>query len=192
MSPTPFTGAFDDPCVGAAYQARLDALAATGRSMHAEADLVGRFAPRSVLDAGCGTGRVAIELHRRGIEVVGVDLSESMLAEAREREPELTLIHDDLATFALDRTFDLVLTAGNVPIFCAPDDRVALVANCARHVVSGGHLIAGFTLDSGYTLAEFDAAATAAGLILSERSATWEGADFVPESSYAVSILTRA
>lgn len=49
-------------------------MAATGADVHGEATFVRAYAPASVLDAGCGTGRVAIELARHGIEVVGVDV----------------------------------------------------------------------------------------------------------------------
>ncbi len=38
-----------------------------------------------ILDVGCGTGRHSIELTRRGYSVTGIDLSESMLAFAREK-----------------------------------------------------------------------------------------------------------
>jgi len=38
-----------------------------------------------ILDVGCGTGRHAIELAKRGYSVVGIDLSESMLAHARKK-----------------------------------------------------------------------------------------------------------
>jgi magnesium-protoporphyrin O-methyltransferase len=47
------------------------------------ADLAGR----RVLDAGCGTGALAVQLAERGAEVVAVDLSESLLAVAEERCP---------------------------------------------------------------------------------------------------------
>ena len=61
---------------GSEYDRRFEDLAAAGMDMHGEADLVASYAPESVLDAGCGTGRVAIELSRRGHAVVGVDLDE--------------------------------------------------------------------------------------------------------------------
>ena len=72
---------------GDEYQARFDALAASGVDVHGEVAFVPRSipSPASVLDAGCGTGRVAIELARRGIAVVGVDVDASMLATARAR-----------------------------------------------------------------------------------------------------------
>ncbi len=57
---------------GDEYQRRFDRLAACGSDVHGEAALVRAYDPATVLDAGCGTGRVAIELARHGVEVVGV------------------------------------------------------------------------------------------------------------------------
>ena len=74
------------------YQRRFDALAASGAAVHGEADFVARTAVPGarVLDAGCGTGRVAIELSHRAFDVAGVDLDPSMLAVARRAAPDLT------------------------------------------------------------------------------------------------------
>jgi len=71
------------------------------------------FAPRSVLDFGCGVGRMLLPLAERCQRAVGVDVSESMLAEAREhcRRRGLSNVHlvrsdgDDLSSLG---TFDLV------------------------------------------------------------------------------------
>jgi len=175
---------------GEGYQARFDRLAAAGHDVHGEADLVVGLGPRRVLDAGCGTGRVAIELAARGIEVVGVDVDESMLATARRRAPDLTWVTADLSTLALDEVFDVVLLAGNVPLFTPPGTQPALVARCAAHVAPDGLLVAGFSLDRGYDLAAWDAAAEAAGLVLAERFATWDGAPY-DGGDYAVSIHRR-
>src|SRR5271165_1121821 len=79
------------------YQARFDRLASSGVDVHGEADLVCSLGPRSVLDAGCGTGRVAIELAKRRLEVVGVDADPSMLATARSRGPGIDFVEADLA-----------------------------------------------------------------------------------------------
>ena len=76
--------------------------------------------PRSVLDAGCGTGRVAIELARHGVDVVGVDVDSSMIAEARRRAPDQAWLVDDLVELSLGREFDVVVLAGNVPLFARP------------------------------------------------------------------------
>lgn len=172
------------------YQARFDRLAATGADVHGEATFVRAYEPESVLDAGCGTGRVAIELARHGIGVVGVDVDASMLATARGQAPELEWIESDLAALNLGRAFDVVVMAGNVPLFTAAGTEAALVAGVARHVAPGGVLIAGFSRDRGYDVATYDADAAAVGLELGERFATWGRQPF-GGGDYAVSVHRR-
>ena len=175
---------------GDAYQRRFDELAAQGVDVHGEATFVLRLAPATVLDAGCGTGRVAVALARHGVEVVGVDVDASMLATARAQAPDIDWIEHDLTTLDLGRTFDVVLLAGNVPLFTPPGTQAALVAHCARHVTPGGALVAGFQLERGYDLGTFDADCVAAGLKLGDRYATWESAPF-DGGDYAVSVVRR-
>jgi SAM-dependent methyltransferase len=179
----PRDGAWD----GDEYQRRFDALAASGTDVHGEATFVRAYEPASVLDAGCGTGRVAIELARHGIDVVGVDVDASMLATAADRAPALTWVTADLVGLDLGRTFDVVVMAGNVPLFTPPGTEAALVASVARHVAAGGHLIAGFQLDRAYGLDRYDADCAAAGLRRQERFATWDRAEF-QNGGYAVSV----
>jgi SAM-dependent methyltransferase len=174
------------------YQRRFDELAAAGTDVHGEAAFVMRFAPATVLDAGCGTGRVGIELARRGCEVVGVDVDESMLATARDRAPEIEWIAHDLTTVDLGRVFDVVVLAGNVPLFTPPGTQPALVAGCARHLTPDGVMITGFQTNRGYTLDAFDADCAAAGLQLAARYATWDGEPFDARGDYAVSVLRAA
>ncbi|HJR24259.1 MAG TPA: class I SAM-dependent methyltransferase [Acidimicrobiales bacterium] len=173
------------------YQARFDRLAAAGTDVHGEATFVRSYEPSSVLDAGCGTGRVAIELDRHGIAVVGVDVDPSMLATARRLAPTIEWVQSDLTELDLGRTFDVVVMAGNVPLFTPPGTEAALVAGVARHVADGGLLVAGFSLDRGYTAATYDDHATAAGLTLVERFATWDRAPWSPGGDYAVSVHLR-
>ena len=176
---------------GDEYQKRFDALAAEGVDVHGEADFVMRFAPASVLDAGCGTGRVARELAHRGVAVVGVDADASMVATARRLSPELDWRVADLCNFDLGDTFDLVLMAGNVPLFTPPGTQRDLVAGCARHAEPGGLVVAGFSLDRGYGVAEYDGDCVAAELELVERWATWSGEPFAG-GDYAVSVHRAA
>ena len=61
------------------YDQRWEDLAAAGHNVHGEADLVEGLGPQSVLDAGCGTGRVAVELARRNLDVTGVDVDLSLI-----------------------------------------------------------------------------------------------------------------
>lgn len=75
--------------------------------------LEGSFAPTRTLDFGCGVGRLLLPFARLGGEVVGVDISPSMLAEARrncEREglDNVVLAPSDDALSAVQGDFDLV------------------------------------------------------------------------------------
>jgi SAM-dependent methyltransferase len=177
---------------GEDYQRRFDDLAATGVDVHGEAAFVLALTPSTVLDAGCGSGRVAVELARHGVAVTGVDVDASMLEAAARRAPELTWIACDLTELDLPERFDVVVAAGNVPLFTPPGTQAALVARCARHVGVGGRLVMGFQLGKGYELDELDAHATAAGLRLVERYATWDRDPFPEGGSYAVSVFAPA
>lgn len=173
---------------GDSYQRRFDELAATGADVHGEADFVMTLAPATVLDAGCGTGRVAIELARRGVGVVGVDHDASMLATARARGPDVSWVEAGLADMDLDQRFDVVVMAGNVLLFTPPGTEGPVIAGCARHLAPGGALVAGFQLGRSYSVADYDAHCAAAGLVLAERWATWDRRPFEPSGDYAVSV----
>ncbi|MCU1351884.1 MAG: Methyltransferase type 11 [Acidimicrobiales bacterium] len=177
----------DDDAVprGAAYDERFARLAREGVHVHGEADLTeavlaeqpeaGPNRSPSVLDAGCGTGRVAIELARRGLAVVGVDVDPAMLGSARANRPDLEWHEADLVSVDLGRTFDAVVMAGNVLIFVAPGSEGAVVARAAAHLAPGGLLLAGFQVRAdGYGPAALDADAADAGLTLVDRWSTWD------------------
>jgi SAM-dependent methyltransferase len=172
---------------GDEYQKRFDDLADAGVDVHGEVEFVAQWHPSSVLDAGCGTGRVARELARRGMEVVGVDLDPSMIRTAQRLSPELEWVVADLAGLDLHRRFDLVVLAGNVPLFTPPGTETALIAACARHVGDEGRLVAGFQLDRGFALDRYDDDCRRAGLVLEGRWATWSGEPWVAGARYAVS-----
>lgn len=196
---------------GPDYAARFAARAATGEDLHGEARrvdaLLGGGVGRrgDVLDAGCGTGRVAVHLAALGHRVTGVDLDASMLDEARAAAPELTWVHADLAAFdaprALGRRVDLVVAAGNLWPLLTPGTHAEVVARLAAALRPGGLLVAGFGLDADHVpftmppgvafpdLAGWDAACAAAGLPLVARTADWEGhVPFRPGGGYAVSV----
>jgi predicted TPR repeat methyltransferase len=166
-----------------------------------EVDFVLRYHPRSVLDAGCGTGLAAIELSQRGIDVVGVDINPEMLAKASAATPYtsrgsyLTWIQADLASVQLNRTFDVILMAGNVIIYLTRGTEEAVIRNMTRHLTPTGRLITGFqiSMDHSYiTLEEYDELARAAGLTLQERYSSWTRDPWRWDSPFAVSIHTLA
>ena len=174
------------------YEARFDRIAAKGGNPHGEVDLVMGLSPRTALDAGCGFGRIAIELDRRGVDVVGVDLDEDLLDRARRRAPDLDWRLGDLATFDAGRSFDLVIVAGNVIGFVAPEDRARAVSTCAAHVAPGGHLVLGNQLRADWPSADdLERWAVAAGLEPVSRFAGWDGSPFDVTGGYAVLVLRR-
>jgi SAM-dependent methyltransferase len=178
---------------GAHYDRRFEQLAASGRNMHGEADLVESLGVHSVLDAGCGTGRVAIELARRGLDVVGVDLDPTMLNAARAKAPAIAWIESDLAEVELDRTFEAVVMAGNVMIFVSPGTEGAVLENLARHLGPSGLVVAGFSLQpGGLDLGTYDRLAARAGLEPVARWSTWDRQPFAAPGDYAVSLHRRA
>lgn len=173
------------------YQARFDQLAASGTDVHGEATFVRAYEPRTVLDAGCGTGRVAIELARHGIDTVGVDIDASMLDTAARRGPDVEWVLGDLTTFDLGRTFDVVAMAGNVPLFTPLGTQAALVERVVAHVSGDGLLIAGFQNDWAgreYPVADYDEALAAAGHRVVERFSTWDRDPWTTASNYAVTV----
>ena len=186
---------------GAAYDARWERLAAAGESIHGEADLVDMLLQeqggRRALDAGCGTGRVAIELAARGYDVVGVDFDAPMLDAARAKAPDLTWVQADLATLGSaslphgHRAFDAIVLAGNVMIFVQPGTEADVLQHLHDLLTAGGLVIAGFQLRTGRIDAdEYDRMATDVGLEFVTRWATWERAPFAG-GDYAVSVHRR-
>jgi ubiquinone/menaquinone biosynthesis C-methylase UbiE len=97
--------------------------------------------PTRILDVGTGTGAGAISLAHRfpGAEIVGVDLSEAMLAQARRNTPgDLHVTYQRADASALpfaDGSFELVAHANMIPFF----DEVA------RVVARGGHALFAFS-----------------------------------------------
>ena len=175
------------------YHVRWQQMEQRGEASHGEADFIESLQPTSVLDAGCGMGRVAIELHRRGVDVEGADLDDDLLAFARADAPQMTWHLADLATASFGRLYELIAMPGNVMIFCRADDRANIVANLSNHLSNDGLMVAGFSLQTGggaLTLDEFDASCAAAGLTLVDRFATWDRAPF-EGGDYAVSVHQR-
>ena len=185
---------------GPAYAARFASLAARGTDVHGEATLCASLvAPGTrVLDAGCGTGRVAIRLAELGYDCVGVDNDESMLAEARRSPAAVQWVLSGLAEVELAGRFDLIVAAGNVIALVAAGTEADVIERLAGLLAPDGLLVAGFGLDAAHLplaeapfgLAEYDEWCVAAGLTLRDRFATWAGEPY-DGGGYAVSLNTR-
>lgn len=81
-----------------------------------------------ILDVGCGTGRHAVELARRGYQVTGVDISSGMLAEAKKGAQKagvkIDWIHVDATKFTSTKLFDaaICLCEGAFGLLGSDDD----------------------------------------------------------------------
>jgi SAM-dependent methyltransferase len=187
---------------GTPYAARFAALERKGVDVHGEAGFCATLLESGarVLDAGCGTGRVAIELERRGYRCVGVDVSEPMLEVARSTAPDQSWILSDLAALDLGQEFDLVVAAGNVIPLLAPGTEAEVIRRLSSHLKRGGVLVSGFGLDAAHLplddvpfgLSEYDEWCARSGLTLIARYATWDGDPFdAGHPAYAISVHTR-
>jgi SAM-dependent methyltransferase len=104
----------------------------------------------SVLELGCGSGRVLIPTAVAGVRITGLDLSESMLAlcrrklaaQPREVRDRVRLLHASMADFNLGETFALVTTPfRSFQHLISTDEQLACLRCVHRHLADGGRLI---------------------------------------------------
>ncbi|MCW8327625.1 class I SAM-dependent methyltransferase [Photobacterium sp. SDRW27] len=103
---------------------------------------------RRILDIGCGTGRHAIELTKRGYSNVrGVDLSESQIARAKEKASAEQLDIDfrvaDARNLPFEKEFDLIimLCEGGFPLMETDEMNFEILQNARDALAEGGKLI---------------------------------------------------
>ncbi len=121
----------------------------TDAHIAAEADFIeeslGLAKGAAILDLACGTGRHAIELTRRGYQVVGFDLSLAMLAraadEAQEREQKLNFVQGDMREMTFEETFDGVYIWNTSFGFFEEEKNAAVITNVHRALKAGGLLL---------------------------------------------------
>lgn len=94
-----------------------------------------------ILDLGCGTGRVALHLARRGRDVHGLDRDPGLLPTLKRRAAGLSVeaIEADAGAFALDTRFRLALAPMQlIQLFPGPDERLACLQCVADHLAPNG------------------------------------------------------
>ncbi|MDY5816751.1 MAG: class I SAM-dependent methyltransferase [Treponema sp.] len=109
-------------------------------------DIAGLGEGAKILDAGCGLGRISVELAALGLDVTGVDIIQSELDAARESaEAEgvpLTLINHDLRSFQAREQFDCAINLYTSFGYCATiEEDMKILKNIADSVKTGGNFI---------------------------------------------------
>ena len=100
-----------------------------------------------ILDIGCGTGRHSIELTKRGYRVTGIDLSDSMLAKAKEKAEadklDIVFLKQDARNLGFSSEFDLaiMLCEGGFPLMETDEMNFQILKSAANAVKDGGKFI---------------------------------------------------
>ena len=95
-----------------------------------------------ILDLGCGTGRVALDLASRGHDVTGLDsepdLVDTLRARARDRDLRIDAVAGDARSFELGRAFALAISPMQVvQLLGGPDGRARMLTAVRRHLEPG-------------------------------------------------------
>lgn len=184
------------------YDQRFRQLQEDGEDIAGEARFIDALLDRNstVLDAGCGSGRLTAELNLRGHHCIGIDKDQALLHTARELHgPGHDFLYGDLATLTpqwlqeggCPSRYDLIAAIGNVMVFLAPGSELQVLQNFASLLADGGRLVTGFATDRDYSVERFDADAAAAGFVVEHRFGTWQLEPFGAGSDWATTVLTR-
>lgn len=108
-----------------------------------------RTAPGTVLDAGCGAGRMSRYLADRGVRVQGIDLSAGMVEQARRHHADISFDVGSIAALPYDdHVFDGVMLWYSI-IHTPGSGQPAIFAEVRRVVRDGGHVLVGFQVGEG-------------------------------------------
>ncbi len=121
-------------------------------------ELLAPAAGESILDLGCGTGRHAAEIARRGVRVVGLDADPDMLTKARRDHPGISFVAGDATAFTLadlgvSAPFDACFSNAALH-WMTPQD--AVLRNVRAVLVQSGRFVA--EMGGAENIASLDAA----------------------------------
>ncbi len=103
----------------------------------------------SILELGCGTGRILIPAASSGCPIVGLDFSPYMLARCRQKlqsqsqevQERARLVQGNMTDFDLNESFSLVIIPfRTLHLLASVDDQMACLQSVSRHLREGGRL----------------------------------------------------
>ena len=130
--------------VAARYDDTLETMGEPATIARTAQFLVDEARGGAALEFGIGTGRIALALAGRGVDVHGIDLSEAMLARLRAKPgaEKITAVQGDFATTKAGRTFRLAyLVFNTIGNLTTQDEQVACFQNAADHLEPGGRFV---------------------------------------------------
>lgn len=107
-------------------------------------DLVGLLAPQPgerILDVGCGTGHLTAEIAQSGVQVIGVDRSDSMITQARWNFPHLRFEVQDVCELPYQSEFDAIFSNAVLHWVIPPEAAAAAMSAALK---TGGRLVLEF------------------------------------------------
>ena len=138
------------------------------RVIDATADFLAGFAADGrALELGIGTGRIALPLTQRGVEVHGIDLSPEMVAKlwAKHGGADIPVTIGDFATTKVDAIFSLAyLVFNTINNLTTQDEQVACFQNVAAHLEPGGCFVVEVGVPNTRRLEVFDLSDTHVGV----------------------------
>ena len=120
------------------------------KNYHAEVDYIQSLIQKNsvnaknILDLGCGTGKHAALLSKKGYGIQGIDLSEEMIELAKKNfvSEKLSFSCSDMRDFKIDKSFDVILSLFHVMSYLTTDDDLTKVfSNVNKHLNKGGIFI---------------------------------------------------
>ena len=123
------------------------------------------FAAGGALELAIGTGRIAVPLAARGVQVAGIDLSPDMVAQLRTKTDAIPVAVGDMTTTRVEGEFSVVyIVANSLLNVTTQDGQTAVFATAASHLAPGGCLVAETVVPNTRRLEVFDLSETHVGV----------------------------
>jgi trans-aconitate methyltransferase len=94
-----------------------------------------------ILDLGCGSGQLTYEIRKSGARVIGMDSSNEMISEAKNKYPDLQFFVKDAAEFQFEKPFDAIFS--NAVLHWVKNKESAILS-MYKNLKPGGRLVLEF------------------------------------------------
>jgi ubiquinone/menaquinone biosynthesis C-methylase UbiE len=143
-----------------------------------------------VVDVGCGPGRVAAFLAEHGLDVIGVDVSQAMLAVARTAHPHIEFVEGRIDALPIETGALAGVVCWYSIIYTPPDRLAEAFGELTRVLIPGGYLLLAFQAGGGESVHRAQAQGTHLPLT-SYRHSVQEVASWLGESGLKIYATIR-